>query len=306
MDTRILRSFVTVAEELHFRRAAERKHMAQPALSRHIKRLEEELGVQLFIRDRRKVVLTEAGRVYLREARTILARIELAQREALRAERGETGSLSIGYAQFFIINSLFPEAVRLYRERFPAVALQMHELLPAHQVEALLEGDIDVGVLWLPVADEGLREETLFEEPLVVALPANHPLASDEQVALEDLAEEPFVIFPRWQAAVKHDLITGACLEAGFVPQVVVETNSIQGMVSMVATGIGVALATLSVSESGLQRPRVVYKEIAQRDIRVRAGMAWRSEEETPVLKGFMGVIREIAHTYSLHKPVGR
>jgi DNA-binding transcriptional LysR family regulator len=183
----------------------------------------------------------------------------------------------------------------------------MHELLPAQQVEALLEGDIDVGVLWLPVADEGLREETLFEEPLVVALPANHPLASsDEQVVLEDLAEEPFVIFPRWQAAEKHDLITGACLEAGFVPQVVVETNSIQGMVSMVATGIGVALATLSVSKSGLQRPRVVYKKIAKRDIRVRAGMAGRSVDETPVLKGFLGVVREITHTYSLHKPVGR
>src|SRR5215218_11220487 len=113
MDTRLLRSFVTVAEELHFRRAAERAHLAQPGLSRQIKRLEEELGVQLFIRDRRKVVLTEAGRAFLKEARTILEREDLARQVARRAERGEIGSLSLGCSQFFIIHSVFPEVVRL-------------------------------------------------------------------------------------------------------------------------------------------------------------------------------------------------
>jgi DNA-binding transcriptional LysR family regulator len=285
MDTRLLRSFVIVAEELHFRRAAERTHLAQPAMSRQIKRLEDELGVQPFIRDRRKEVLTEAGRAFLKEAR--------------RAERGETGSLYVGYAQLFIIHSVFPEAVRHYRERFAGVMLEIRELYTTQAVEALLGGDIDVGLGTAPVTAEELREETLLTEPLVVALPDSHRLASNAQVALEDLAEEPFVLFSRWQSPGQHDLITGVCREAGFVPNVVMEANSVQGVVGLVAAGIGVTLVLPPRSESKLQRPGVVYKEIAQRDIRVRAGMAWRSEEETPVLKGFMGEVREAAHAYS-------
>jgi DNA-binding transcriptional LysR family regulator len=139
----------------------------------------------------------------------------------------------------------------------------------------------------------------------VATLPANHPLASSAQVALEDLAEDPFVLFSRWQSPGQHDLITGVCREAGFVPQVVVEANSMQGMASMVAAGIGVALVTLNASESGLQRTGLVYKDIAQRDIRMRGGMVWRSEDETPVLKGFLEVAREASCTYSLRKAVG-
>jgi len=155
------------------------------------------------------------------------------------------------------------------------------------------------------VAAEGLRVETVLEVPLVAALPDNHPLASNAQVALEDLADDPFVLFSRWQGPGVHDLITGVCREAGYVPNVVMEANTVQGVVGLVAAGIGVTLVLPPRSESSLQGPGVVYKEIAQRDIRVRAGMAWRSEDETPVLKGFLGVVREAAHAYSLRKPVG-
>jgi DNA-binding transcriptional LysR family regulator len=303
MDTRLLSSFVVVAEELHFGRAAERAHLAQPALSRQIQRLEEELGVQLFIRDRRKVVLTEAGRAFLEEARTILDRVSLAQQVACRAARGEIGNLSLGYSEYNV-HSLFPEAVRLYRERFPGVVLEMPELVTAQQVEALLGGDIDVGLVTLPVATEGLCVEKVLEEPLGAALPDNHPLASNAQVALEDLANDPFVLFPRWQAPGHHDLITGQCREAGYVPQVVLEANSRQGIMSLVAAGLGVSLLTLNPADSRLQRPGLVYKEIAQPDIRVGTGLAWRAEYETPALKGFLGVAREVAHTYSLREPV--
>ena len=304
MNTHLLETFVAVAEELHFRRAAERARLAQPAVSRQIKRLEEDLGVQLFIRDRRKVVLTEAGRVFLKEARTILERVNMAQQEARRAERGEIGSLTLGYSQCNI-HSVFPEAVRLYRDRFPRVVLEMREMVTAEQVEALLGGDIDVGLVTLPVAAEGLRVETVFEEPLVAALPDNHPLVGNAQVALEDLADDPFVFFPRWQAPGHHDLITGVCREAGFVPQVAVEANSSQGIVSLVAAGIGVSLVMLNPSEERLQRPGLVYKDIAQRDIRLGIGMAWRSEYETSVLKGFLEVVREASRTYSVRNAVG-
>lgn len=286
---------MAVAEESHFRKAAEHLCMTQPALSRQIQRLEEELGVQLFVRDRRKVALTDAGRAFLEEARAVLERVDLAQTVARRAARGQTGSLSIGYSPFFIIPAAFPEAVRLYRERFPDVALQMHDLYPAEQVRELLEGEIDVGLVWLPIDDGGLHVETLLEEAIVAALPANHPLACNAQVVLEDLAQEPFVFFPRWEAPGYHDLITGTCREADFIPEVVVEANSMQGMASMVATGIGVSLMPVSASEVELKKPMVVYKEIAQLEVRVEVGLARRSEEETPVLKRFLEVAREVS-----------
>jgi DNA-binding transcriptional LysR family regulator len=301
MNTHLLETFVAVAEELHFRRAAERLHLAQPAVSRQIRRLEDELGVQLFVRDQRKVILTEAGRIFLREARTILAQVELAQQQARRAQRGELGGLSVGYSEFFIVNRLFPGVVHLYRERFPEVALQMHELLPAQHVEALLEDVIDVGVVWMPVAAEGLRVETLFEEPLMVALPADHPLSSNAQVALEDLAAEPFVLFPRWESPGYYDLIIGACQEAGLVPRVVLEANTMKGMASMVAEGIGVSF----LPHDAYDKPGVVYKEITHHDLLAAAALVWRSEDESPVLKGFLEVARVASRTYSGRKPVG-
>jgi DNA-binding transcriptional LysR family regulator len=143
------------------------------------------------------------------------------------------------------------------------VTLEVRELFTAEQVEALLGGEIDVGLVTLPVAGEGLRVETLLKEPLVAALPANHPLASKAQVALEDLTEDPFVLFARWQGPGVHDLITGVCREAGFVPQVVMEANSVQGVLGLVAAGMGVTLVLPGPSESSLQGPGVVYKEIA-------------------------------------------
>ena len=117
-------------------------------------------------------------------------------------------------------------------------------------------------------------------------------------MALEDLADDPFVLFARWINPGSHDMITGACRQAGFVPQVVVEGNTLQGMVSMVATGIGVALVAQSASES-VTRPRVVYKEIADIDVWAKAGLAWRSEDESPVVKRFPQVVLEACRTYS-------
>jgi DNA-binding transcriptional LysR family regulator len=290
MDTRLLRSFVMVAEELHFGRAAERAHLAQPALSRQIKRLEDELGAQLFVRDRRKVVLTEAGRAYLKEARAILERVDLAQQVVRRAGRGEVGSLSFGYEESTLY-SIFPGVVRLYRDRFPGVVLELREMCTADQEEALLEGGIDVGLVQEPVHANGLRVETVLEEPLVAALPAQHPLVDVPKVELEDLAEDPFVIFPRWTRPGCYDLLTGLCRDAGYVPNVVLESASKQSLVGLVAASIGVALLNTSVSR--LQRPGLVYKDILQSNAVVNTALAWRPQHETPVLRGFLGVARE-------------
>jgi DNA-binding transcriptional LysR family regulator len=290
MDTQLLRSFVLVAEELHFGRASERAHLAQPALTRHIQRLEKELGVQLFVRDRRNVVLTEAGQAYLEEARVILARLDLAEQVVRQAGRGEIGSLSLGYEESTLY-SVFPGVVRLYKERFPGVVLELRELYTAAQVEALLGGEIDVGLVQEPITSEGLFVETLLTEPLVAALPDNHPLASNAQVALEDLADDPFVFFPRLTRPGCHDLITGLCRKAGYVPRVVQEADSKQTLVGLVAAGIGVALLQESISR--LQRPGLVYKDIAQADAQVKTALAWRPENETSLIGRFLEVAQE-------------
>jgi DNA-binding transcriptional LysR family regulator len=290
MDTRLLRSFVMVAEELHFGRAAERLHIAQPWVSSQIKRLEVELGVQLFVRDRRKVVLTEAGRAFLKEARLILERVDLARQVVRQAGRGEIGSLVFGYEETTLY-SIFPSIVRLYKERFPGVALDLRDMPTAEQTEALLRGEIDVGLVQELATSEDLRVETVLYEPLIAALPDNHPLADEPQVALEDLAEDPFVLFPRWTRPGCYDLITGLCREAGYVPNIVQETESKQGLVGLVAAGIGVTLTNAHVRH--LQRPGLVYKDIAQADAQVNTALAWRPEYETPLLRGFLGVARE-------------
>jgi DNA-binding transcriptional LysR family regulator len=151
--------------------------------------------VQLFVRDRRKVLLTEAGRAYLEEARVILERVDLAQQVVRQAGRGEIGSLSFGYEESTLY-SIFPDVVRLYKERFPRVALDLREIPTAEQTEALLRGGIDVGLVQEPVTSEELRVETVLYKPLVAALPDEHLLADKPQVALEDLAEVPFVYLP--------------------------------------------------------------------------------------------------------------
>lgn len=267
MDTRLLTNFVLVTEELHFGRAAERAHLAQPALSRHVMRLEDELGVQLLVRDRRKVVLTEA--------RMILERVDRARQVVRQAGRGEIGSHSLGYEETTVY-SVFPKLVRLYRERFPEVALELRELCTADQVEALLGGEIDVRLVQEPVGIEGLRVETVLCEPLVAALPDEHPLATESEVALEDLADEPFVFFPRWTRPGCHDLITGLCREAGYVPRVVQEIESKQSLVGLVAAGVGVSLLNASVNR--LRRPGLVYKSIVQSGAQVDTALAWRSQ----------------------------
>lgn len=292
MDTRLLESFVAVAEELHFGRAAERVRITQPALSRQVRRLEDELEVELFVRDRRNVELTDAGRAFLEEARAILHRVDLARQMLRQAERGEIGTLSFGYEESTNY-SVFPNVVRLYRERFPGVALELHEMSTAEQIEALLGGEIDVGLVQEPLYTEELRVETVLYESLVVALPDHHPLAAESEVALEDLADEPFVFFPRWTRPGCYDMIIGLCRMAGYAPNVVQEIESKQSLVGLVAAGMGVSLVNEYVNR--LRRPGLVYKNIIQSDAQVNTALAWPPENETPLISKFLNVAREAA-----------
>src|SRR5579863_828003 len=278
MELRHLRYFVAVAEELHFGRAAERVHIAQPPLSQQIRRLEDELGVQLFDRTKRRVELTHAGRAFLREARQTLARAEQAVRAAQQAGRGEVGELAVGFvgsATYLIV----PLVLKTFRHRFPKVELRL--------------GQIQVGFFRSVSDDEALTFEWILEERLVMALPESHPLARHRRVELTKLSEDSFVLFPRAIGPGFYDLIVSQCRRAGFTPRVALEASSVQTIVGLVAAGMGVALVPASCQN--FRRAGVVYKAIREPGPTVKMAVAWRRGDRSPVLRAFLEVVREVA-----------
>src|SRR5437868_8295885 len=193
MELRHLRYFVAVAEELHFGRAATRLSIVQPSLSQQIQQLEDELGFPLLYRTKRYVELTDAGMVFLSEAKLVLAQVQEAKRAAQRAYRGEMGRLVVGYISSSTYD-LLPMILRVYRERFPEVEVTLRELTTQEQLRALEEEYIEVGLLRLPINAPMVYVEVVRQEPIVCVLPEEHHLARRERVAVSLLAEEPFVL----------------------------------------------------------------------------------------------------------------
>ncbi len=292
MELRHLRYFTAVAEELNFRRAAEKLHIAQPPLSKQIGDLEKELDVQLFRRTRRRVELTEAGRVFLAEARLTLEQAEQAARAAQRASRGEIGRLVVGFVMSATCTVL-PEALRLFRARYPHVELIIEETTTGQGIEDLHNKRTHLAFLRLPLRDKALRFETVLQEPLILALYEGHPLANKPQISVRMLADEPFIIFPRDQGSGFFDQIVSFCHRAGFSPKVVQEATQMQTILSLVASGLGVALIPASVQS--LQTGGVVYKALVERAPKTGIAVAWRPEGISPALSEFLGVVREIA-----------
>lgn len=203
LELRHLRYFVTVAEELHFGRAAARLRVAQPPLSQQIRRLERELGVTLFHRSTRRVQLTDAGKILLDEAKRVLAGAAHAVHVVQRAARGESGTLNVGFAASVMFMEL-PAIIRRFRERFPDVELKLRELPTVPQLARLRSGELDIGFVRQPDPDPLLHMETVMREPLLIAVSKSHPLASRAKVPLEDLKHEEFVMFPREVATGLH------------------------------------------------------------------------------------------------------
>src|ERR1700693_491722 len=246
MELRHLRSFLAVAEHLHFRRAAETIHLSQPALSVQIRALEEEIGLQLFVRNRRRTLLTPAGQVFLEEAREMVARSEQALARARRAALGQVGTLRIGFVSTAAA-LLIPPLVMRFRELYPDVELDLRNVLTADQVLQLSDGRLDAGLLLLPIAaQEQIETTVLHREPFLLLLPASHSLARKRHVRLEQLRSANFVMYARKKAPAFHDRILGILNGAGFSPHVVQEASEMQTLVSLVAAGLGIAVAPFS------------------------------------------------------------
>lgn len=290
IELRHLHYFITVAEELNFGRAALRLHMAQPPLTRQIRQLEEEIGVKLFYRTTRRMELTEAGRVFLTEAQRILVQVQEGIHLAQLAERGQVGQLVVGFEGSSAYD-IVPLAVKAFRTRFPDVNLVVRELTTGDQLEALHKAQIGIGFVALPLGNTtDLVVETVLQEPLVVALPASHFLATHVEIEIASLQEEAFILCPRQYKCGLFDHVISVCHQAGFSPALVQETNEIQSILGFVAAGLGVALLPASVKH--LQRSDIVYRFLQPPVPKLALAIAWRRDNTSPLLSGFIQVVR--------------
>lgn len=294
IDLRQLRQFVAVAEELHFRRAAERLRMAQPPLSAAIRRLEAEIGAPLLVRSSRKVALTATGAVLLEEAHRVLATLESGLARTRLAASGRVGTLDLA----FLSNcAVLPAVLRAYRAASPDVDLRLFEASTADQVDRLLDGTADVGLLRPPgTPAPGLAFERVLRQELRLALPADHPLSRAATVALEDLAGADFVATPRDKGVGFHDSVLDICRRAGFTPRIVQRARQMHTVRALVASGIGVAF----VPENPLDRapPGVVLRPFtvagSADGLAVDLLMAWNPLRRSATRERFLEVVREV------------
>jgi DNA-binding transcriptional LysR family regulator len=294
MELRQLRYFLAVAENLHFTRAAERLRVAQPPLSRQIRRLEDELGVQLFRRTRRRVELTQAGALLVPEATKILKQAEHTARVAQGAMRGEIGLLHIGATSSLPFTDLLPKVLSAYRKMFPDVQLVLRELNTKQQLDALHAGDIDLGFVRLPVRilPSRIAVQTVRTEPVVAVLPKGHRLAAARRLDLRLLAEETFIMYPYELGGGLHDLLIRLFNEAGFVPRVQQEATTVPTAVSLAAAGLGIALVPQSIR--AVQIPGVVYKPLASPAAKAEIAIAHRLNDRSPAVLAFAKLCRTL------------
>jgi DNA-binding transcriptional LysR family regulator len=292
MDQKLLKSFVTVAELSSFTDAAAQLNIVQPAISRQIQQLEEEIGTPLLWRTKRMVRLTVAGSIFLEHAKELLQRAESAKQEALRAARGEVGRLAIGYLGS-ATSPFLPDLVQRYRLRYPAVKVSVSELTPSEQFAAFDRQEIDVGFTRSLDQREKARfnQKQIYTDRLVAALPKTDPRCTRKEVALRDLANDPFVMFERSLAPGLIDGAMAACHRAGFSPQVKAEARLMQTVLVMVAAGMGISLVPGCVSHLGVKGTGLL--SLAGRSIPIDLMMVWPREPVKPTVTEFQALVEE-------------
>jgi DNA-binding transcriptional LysR family regulator len=258
-------------------------------LSRHIKELEQELGVTLFQRTRRSVALTDAGRTYQQRVRAILSQLDQAREEARRIQRGELGTLTIGFVGALTYEFL-PGLLRRYRTRMPNVHLAMRDLVPAEQIEALAAGRIDVGFAGILPDDCGpeVAHRVLRRERMVAALPDGHVLTKRKAVPLEMLAEETWVLIERKISPTYERFIRRLCAQAGFAPRIESEAARAQAMLGLVAVGLGVTMVPETIAM--LPAPGVVFRPLKQRLIYEHV-VIWQAKTVSSLVRAFLDAL---------------
>jgi DNA-binding transcriptional LysR family regulator len=287
IELRHLRYFIAVADELHFSRAAERLGMSQPPLSQQIRDLETMLGLRLLRRTNRRVELTEAGRVYLDAARDIVTRVDDAADMARRAERGEIGELHVAFTRSTPLIEKFPQAIRAFRDAYPAVRLVLVERNTLQQVECLLDDRQQIGLLRGGKLPAPLVSHKLVDDPLVAVLRADHPLAKRKRrkLRMEELADERFVVFSRAAGTGVHDQLLTMCRNAGFAPRIAQEAGESSTMIGLVAAGMGVAVLPDSLRH--VRVDGVAYVAIDSPDAASAIHVTHRRDDTSPLVRAF-------------------
>ena len=294
MELRHLRYFVAVAETLNFSKAAARLHIAQPPLSRQIKQLEEELGTALLVRDRRSVVLTDAGRIFLQESRGILNQTSHAMDSVRRAAKGELGKLRVGIGSGLgqAVNRVLFEHVKSH----PGVEVECQDILSSLQNVALVEREIDVGFMRPPVDTENLALHRLFEEPFYVYIRKNHPLARRRMLNLLDLKDEALLLYDRNVSRGVYDKTLELYREAGLTPRII-RTHTApydEAGAVLVASGKGIYLGVGAVREKPGTSSGVALVPLDEPNAKVSAHVVWRKGEASGVVLAFLETVKKV------------
>jgi DNA-binding transcriptional LysR family regulator len=246
MELRQIRSFLSIAETLHFGRTAELIHLSQPALSLQIRALEEEVGVRLFERNRRKTTLTAAGLAFRKDAAAAVSQVDQAIRSARLAANGKLGLLRIGFIST-AGSEIVPNIIRRFRESNPEVEFSLRNILTTDQIHMLDAGSLDMGFLRLPIGEHPELEVIgVHREPFVLVVPLSHELAKRRRVRLHDVSGQDFVMYERTYAPGFHDLIFGMLRDAGIVPKIRQTAGEMPTLISLVDSGMGISILPAS------------------------------------------------------------
>lgn len=296
IELRHLRYFVAVAEELHFGRAAQRLHLAQPPLSQQIRKLEQILGCSLFDRTSRSVRLTVAGEAFLERARRTLLNVSRDMEETRSIGRGEVGSLHIGFVGSAML-TILPAIFREYRAAYPGVQLHLHESFTAKVIEGMQSGTLDAGLLRDSDPTEGLEAATIYLEPFVIVLPSRHPRAGQKSISPTHLRDEPFIYYPRSAGSRAFEKPLSLCEEHGFRPHIVQEAQNWLTILRLIGAGLGVSIAPACVR-------RIAAPDVVCLPVRSNSGatgitssieIATFTDESRPIVRGFAQIVSAIA-----------
>src|ERR1700692_3773398 len=287
VELRPIRYFLAVAEERHFTRAAAKVGIGQPPLSQQIKDLEREVGAALFHRLAHGAELTESGKAFLAGVKEMPLISERATMAARRAARGELGSLRVGFTSTATFNVVVPSAVRTFRGAYPEISLTLEEANTTRLVTGLREGTLDAVFLRPGTPDTGeLQLRRLSEEPMVVALPKRHSAASQQEIDLAVLKDDPFLLFPREVAPTIYDTVIDACRKAGFEPTIGQVAPHFTSIVNLVAAELGVSIVPASMMQ--VRVTGIAYRQIAGQSPTTRLALACRRGETSPVVRNFI------------------
>jgi LysR family transcriptional regulator, benzoate and cis,cis-muconate-responsive activator of ben and cat genes len=294
MEIRQVKSFVSVANLLSFSQAALKLHLSQPALSAQIKALEAHLGVLLLERNRRTVKLTAAGKVFLDDAEPLLQQIQEMELRVARIASGDLGHLRIGFVASATLE-LVPAITLAFRKRYPGVSLELKNMPTVQQLDALRAGSLDAGFVRMPLIAQDLSLDVVHREPFAIVLSRTHPLARKKDLAVKDLAREPFIAYGRRWAPDFYDHWTSICRRAGFLPTVLQETAEMATALALVAAGLGVAILPEGMTRRSGRVFRV--KSLPREKVYSEIGIMTRRDMKSPLLRHLVTTAKDFAKT---------